>query len=84
MTQVFTVYDKIAMESAPLFHAKSVAVAQRSFALKLLEAERPEDFQLLHLGSFDHEKNKAAFFEVPEEIQVAVPKQFHGKELKDE
>lgn len=71
-TEMYVVYDKIAQESGQLFHAKNDAVAARSYAKQLRQQERPEDFQLLKIGSFDHDTARASMLEVPEEIFVSV------------
>lgn len=79
-TNMYTVYDKVAMESAVIFHAKHDAVAMRDFANVMRRRENPEDFQLLKLGVYDHDTMKIEMLNVPEEMHVAVQK----KEVENE
>lgn len=52
---VYTINDKLAKECGPVFESKNHATAWRAF-LKMLDRDklRPEEYQLLHIGSIDH------------------------------
>lgn len=54
-TNVYTIYDKVAEESGPLFQAINHGVARRSFLKVITEADPAtrEDYQLIHVGEFD-------------------------------
>lgn len=73
-SEVYTVFDNIALEGAPLFHAKNDAVAQRNVAVLLQQQVRPEDYSLVHIGRFDHERLVFELLDPPDVIPVAVIK----------
>lgn len=53
--EVYTIYDTVAKESGPLFYAKNIAVAQRSFnnLLKDLDEETKKEYELVYIGVFN-------------------------------
>ena len=53
---VYTIFDKVAQESGPLFECKNDAVAQRNFK-DLIKRENlpPKDYILYLIGRFEHE-----------------------------
>ncbi len=54
---VYTIYDKLARESGPLFQAKNDKVAYRQFCTQLKEIKniQKEDFELLNIAEYDNE-----------------------------
>ncbi len=54
---VYTIYDKLARESGPLFQAKNDQVAYRQFCTQLKEIKniQKEDFELLNIAEYDNE-----------------------------
>ena len=50
---LYTIYDKVAEETGPLFEAKSDAVASRSARTLLAEVQTVDDFKLLRVGYSD-------------------------------
>ena len=56
-TFLYTIRDKVAEESGPIFEAKNRRVAKRSFQELIAKTLEPSDYELLELGSFDHENN---------------------------
>jgi len=57
LTNVYTIRDKLAEESGPIFTAKSDAVAIRS-ALNSISEFPLGDFELLQLGTFNTETSE--------------------------
>lgn len=67
--KLYTIYDVIAEECAPIFQAKTHGVARRKIVdLAKKEAINPKEYQLLYLGTFDSEKTELKPVEVPELI----------------
>lgn len=68
---LYVVYDRIAEESGPVYEAKNDGVAVRKY-LQMLEksAVRLSDYQLLCVGSIDHESNKLTAFDSPSIIAI--------------
>lgn len=62
---VFTIYDKLAKESGPLFQAKNVDVAQREFnnLVKDLPEDTKEDYELVILATYDNESMAIALYD---------------------
>jgi hypothetical protein len=57
ITQLYTVRDRVAEESGPIFQAKNDGIAYRAYSELLQSAtnSKPDDYMLLHLGSYDNE-----------------------------
>ena len=55
-TMVFSIYDKLAEEYGPTFHAKNNAIANRNYH-QLAESQnlKIEEFELVQVGTFDNE-----------------------------
>ncbi len=55
---VYTIYDKLARESGPLFQAKNDRVAFRQFQTQLKEIKniQKDDFELLNIAEYDNEE----------------------------
>lgn len=67
-TRLYTIYDKRAEESGPLFQAKNDAVALRNYESLLAREEVKEtEYKLLCVGLFDNEKC-LIFPQDPEEV----------------
>lgn len=89
ITHLFTYYDKIAMQCGPINHERNKATAIRSFInafgegpMKKFDAD---DFDLLYLGTYDHDKGEIDRFDVPENIPIALGGHFEkiAKEKED-
>ena len=65
---LYTIYDKVAQETGPLFEAKSDAVASRSARNLLSEVQAVDDFKLLRVGYSDKTTGKITCEAVPVEI----------------
>lgn len=52
---LYTIHDKVAIESGPIFQAKNDAVAYRQFQQILSKAENTDDYELLCVGEFNTE-----------------------------
>lgn len=69
---VYTIFDRLAGESGPLFEAKNDAVARRNFDRLLEKAGRADEYQLLRLGTVDHDTSKLEVYEIPVEVRAEV------------
>jgi len=69
---LYTIYDKVAQETGPLFEAKSDAVASRSARNLLSEVQNVDDFKLLRVGYSDKTTGKITVEPVPVEIDPFV------------
>lgn len=69
---LYVIYDKVACESGPIFEAKNDSVAFRDFT-KVIQKDpiNPADFELLRIGSIDHETNILSP-EDPEPINLGI------------
>ena len=65
---LYTIYDKVAEETGPLFEAKSDAVASRSARTLLAEVQTVDDFKLLRVGYSDKTTGKITCEVIPVEI----------------
>lgn len=76
---IYSVLDRVASEGSPLFEAKNDACALRIFHRDLLKvAANESEYQLLRLGSIDHERSVISPLEVPVLVQFAT-----GTEVED-
>lgn len=57
INQLYVIYDRVAMESGPVFEAKNDGVALRNFQKFMEGKPYPDDFVLMHTGEIDHETN---------------------------
>lgn len=69
---LYTIYDKVAQETGPLFEAKSDAVASRSARNLLSDVASPDDFKLLRVGYSDKNTGVIIVEPVPVEIDPFV------------
>jgi hypothetical protein len=44
------------------------------FAKRFKDRDDADDFQLLHVGSMDHDTSKIEQFDVPENVEITLPK----------
>lgn len=66
---LYTVYDRIAEESGPVFEAKNDGVAMRMFlTIKSKTDNLQDDYKLLRLGSIDHQTSMITVSQVPIEV----------------
>jgi len=65
---LYTIYDKVAEETGPIFEAKSDAVASRSARNLLSEVSSVDDFKLLRVGYSDKTTGVITCELVPVEI----------------
>lgn len=61
---LYTVYDRVAQESGPLFEAKNDLVAWRMVLSANLPIA-PNEFDLMCLGSYSHDPVMISLFEKP-------------------
>lgn len=56
---LYVIYDRVAQESGPVFEAKNDGIAVRQMRNVLSEnpASKPLEYQLLNVGTIDHETN---------------------------
>lgn len=69
--ELFTIYDKVARESGPIYQAKSEDVAARQMISLLKKTDWPDDYVLYKLGRFDTHEMK---FDIIEPKMVNMPK----------
>ncbi|QXP44182.1 MAG: nonstructural protein [Arizlama microvirus] len=50
---LYVIYDKVAMESGPVFSAKNDGIALRSCRSILKDVERPDDFKVLRVSAYE-------------------------------
>lgn len=57
--QIYVIYDRVAMESGPIFEARNDGVAFRQYSAVVQRAKgaNAEEYQLLKLGEIDHDTN---------------------------
>lgn len=67
---MYTIYDKVACESGPVFEAKNDAVAIRHFSMVMTKCPDTTEFQLLKVAEIDHDTNVVCGTVIPEEIEV--------------
>lgn len=84
LIRLFVVYDKVALESGPVFSAKNGSVARRKFITMLKDDQgviNPEDYDLLEVAKYDNETSVVEGYEVPETIMTGFDaKSFGGSE----
>jgi hypothetical protein len=73
-TQLYTYYDRIACQSEFIFHARNDGDAQRHFIKRFENRDDADDFQLLHIGKMDHDTSKCTILDMPEDVQITLPK----------
>jgi hypothetical protein len=73
ITQLYTYYDRIACQSEFIFHARNDGDAQRHFVKRFENRNDSDEFQLLHIGSIDHDTSKVTLLEVPESVEITLP-----------
>ena len=54
---LYSIYDKVAMESGPVFQAKNDDVAVRATCSLLSDVDKCDDFVLYRVGTFDAENH---------------------------
>lgn len=67
--RVYTIFDRVAEDAAPVFCARNDGVAIRAFRGALKDA-RPDEFRLYCVGEFDTDKVILLPKEKPEEVIV--------------
>jgi len=73
-TEIFTIYDKVACQCTGIIHAVNRADAVRLFKRKFKDADDREDFRLLKLGQFDHDKGIIEALDLPEDVETGPSK----------
>lgn len=68
---LYTIFDRVAEESGPVFEAKNDAVALRKFRdfMKSNPID-PREFRLVALGRIDHATNKLTVLATPMDLDV--------------
>nr|QJB20380.1 MAG: nonstructural protein [Microvirus sp.] len=72
---MYVIYDRLALESGPIFEAKNDAVAGRKYLSALTDvlAGRDGEYRLLRVGSMDHDTQKLVLEDPPIEVPVYNP-----------
>ena len=82
-TMIYTVHDRVAEESGPLFEAKNNGVARRQFFNLMHQREQEltnvEDYSLLCVGIFDHDTSVIT----PELVPTEIVRGFSAQALED-
>lgn len=79
--RIYTVYDKIAEESGPLFIQKSDSTARRAFRSMIKDEKlRREEYELRYLGDYDTEKSVIQARKTPYTIDLI----YEEEEVKNE
>lgn len=72
---LYTIYDRIAQDSGPIFQAKNHGIALRQFENFLSQEIKEDkkflkrtDFVLEHVSTYDSERRKFQLLESPEEV----------------
>ena len=75
---LYTINDKVAQDTGPVFEAKNDGVAARNFrAMIEKQAIDASEYKLLCLGSVSHEDPiKIESYEVPREVPVDMTRSF--------
>lgn len=71
-TELYSVYDAVAKEHAPLFHAHNEQHAIRLFVRAMKENPDRADFRLVQFGEFDTEAGVLTAIE-RREVEIVVP-----------
>jgi len=77
ITYLYTVHDKVAMQSGPVFEAVNDGVAVRQFRTLMRDVHDERDYALLRVGMMDHETNIIVSDEI-EDITEAIATQSEG------
>lgn len=72
LTKLYTIRDKVAEESGPIFQAKNDAIASRQFQQVISKSESPRDYVLIRIGEFETERTLLTALQVPEEVELSV------------
>lgn len=79
---IYTVYDKVAEESGPLFEQVNDGCAMRAYRKLFSNGEASElEYKLLFLGTIDKKTARIKLIDIPQEIYV--PEQLLTKEVND-
>ncbi len=72
ITNIYTVYDKVAEEAGPLFQAKNLLVAKR-YVNEMVKGTKIDisEYELVRVGSFDSESSDLKI--VPSPIRDSIP-----------
>lgn len=67
---LYVIFDRVAEESGPVFEAKNDGTASRAARDLVVTAKgaSPIEFQLLMLGTIDHEKNVINALPAPQDV----------------
>lgn len=76
---LYTLFDRVAMEAGPLVECKNDTVAVRMALQSLQETSTPADFQLLKVGYYNHDPVSLEALETP----ITIPFFIGDKTSKD-
>jgi hypothetical protein len=82
-TELYTFYDRVAQQCGPVFHARNEADAIRTFMKSFEEKPERNDFELLHIGAYDHDSGKIIAEDIPEMVPCSFPVEKPGGNGKD-
>lgn len=70
---VYTIYDRLAEQSGPLFEAPNSAVANRQYKNLVMSSKvSPDEYRVLHIGDIDHDTSIITAYAVPEDVTIEV------------
>ena len=71
---LYVIYDRVAQESGPVFEAKNDGIAVRQMRNVLSEnpASKPLEYQLLKVGTINHETNVITPLGVPLDVSFSL------------
>lgn len=71
VAQLYSIYDRVAMDFGPIFQARNDGVAVRAFRSHLEgKAVSQEEYCLMHVGEFDSERGAVSGVEKPRTVEV--------------
>lgn len=66
---LYVVYDRLAQESGPIFECKNHGVARRAYDQMIAKTGRMDEYQLICLGSVNHDNQRLDIFDIPVEVK---------------
>lgn len=74
---LYVIFDRVAEESGPIFEAKNDGTAARAARDLVASAKgaKAHEFQLLKLGTIDHETNAITTLGVPVDVHYMMPQE---------
>lgn len=70
--QMYSIYDKVADDFGPVFEAVNDAVAMRQYNIVCQKVDYPNDYELVHIGSFNGTEIKQDIYPVIDKVLEVV------------